>query len=323
MSGTMANQLSLAALVSLSPSRPCTVLASRSAHVATFESGGLSHLSGATLHPVTPANGRYLTVHDVASHAAVDTGSDGKLPWEVCPTGVISLENTAHGSVVPARELRAIREWAAPRRVRVHVDGARIWDAVAAGGGSLAEMAACTDTMTLSFAKGIGAPIGAVIVGDAEVIRRVKRLRQSIGGGVRKAGLLAAAAREAVAENFGPGDMDVRGVLKTAHDMAGRIANMWIARGGKLLRPVETNMVWLDLGSVGVAAGTLNALAMRRGVLLAAPRVVVHPQICAKALESLEHVFDDVLDKEQEQVAVGIGEITVPSKGCVEPSPCV
>lgn len=319
MSGTMANQLSLAALVSLSSSRPCAVLASSSAHVATFESGGLAHLSGATIQPVAPANSRYLTADDLVRHATVDAG--GSLPWEVCPTGAVSLEDTAHGSVVPLRELRAIREWAVPRRVLVHIDGARIWDAVAAGGGSLAEIAACTDTMTLSFAKGIGAPVGAAIVGDAEVVRRVKRLRQSIGGGVRKTGMLAAAAREAVLENFGPGIVDVRGVLKAAHDTAAGIAAMWTSRGGKLLRPTETNMVWLDLVSVGVTAKTLNAMAMRRGVLLAAPRVVVHPQIGSKALASLEQVFDDILDKEH--AATGLGEMGVPGKGCVEPSRCV
>jgi len=324
----MANQLSLATLVSLSPSRPCTVIASQSAHITTFEAGGLSHLSGATIQVIPPSkNSLYLTLSDIETHAAIEGVDDRKIiPWEVCPTGVISLENTSHGNPVPLSELRAIYAWARARRVFVHVDGARIWDAVVAGSGSLSEIAACADTLTLSFSKGIGAPIGAMVVGDEDTIRRVKRLRQSIGGGVRKVGILAAAAREAVLENFGPGDIYTcmdgigRGALKTAHEMAARIAHMWTARGGKLLRPTETNMVWLDLGRLGVTAVTVNAMAMRRGVLLAAPRVVVHPQICAKALESLEQAFDDVLGEGRGMV--GMGEIGVPSKGCVE-SRCV
>ncbi|KAH6853837.1 pyridoxal phosphate-dependent transferase [Chaetomium sp. MPI-CAGE-AT-0009] len=299
VSGTMANQLALGALGALCQQRPHGVLADASAHVVGSEAGGLASLSGATVQAVRPANGLYLTVADLAAHAKMDgegEGDEGLLPWTACPTRVVSLENTAHGNVIPLAELRAIREWTASRGVLVHIDGARVWDAVASGrAGTLAEIAACADVLTLSFSKGIGAPIGAVVVGSGAVIRRIKRLRQSIGGGVRKTGLLAAAAREAVLENFGPGDVDVVGVFSVTHGMAAAVARMWTDRGGKLLRPTETNMAWLDLASAGVTAETLNGMGMRNGILIAAPRIVLHHQICAKALVSLEQVFDDVL----------------------------
>ncbi|KXX74386.1 Alanine racemase TOXG [Madurella mycetomatis] len=335
MSGTMANQLALGALCQ---HRPHAVLADASAHVVNFEAGGLAHLSGATVQPVQPSNGLYLTVDDIARHAkvpsplATDKGSSSSsttkssntwtpLPWEVCPTKIVSLENTAHGNIIPLAELRAIKEWASRRGVLVHVDGARIWDAVASGrAGTLAEMASCTDAMTLSFAKGVGAPIGAMVVGSAEVIERVKRLRQSVGGGVRKVGVLAAAAREAVLENFGPGPADTRGAFGTAHDMAGTAARWWTDRGGKLIRPTETNMVWLDLAAAGVTAEALNYRAMRSGILLAAPRIVFHHQICAKAMASLEQLFDDVLVRRRAEAAVGPGGgVGMQSKGCVQP----
>ncbi|KAK4121269.1 hypothetical protein N657DRAFT_665561 [Parathielavia appendiculata] len=304
VSGTMANQLAIGALL-CRYARPNGVLADASAHVVNFEAGGLAALSGATVQPVRPANGQgrglYLTAADLTAHAR-------------CPTRVVSLENTAHGNVVPLGELRAVREWASRRGVMVHIDGARVWDAVASSsggraGGTLAEIAACADAMTLSFSKGIGAPIGAVVVGSSAVIRRVKRLRQSIGGGVRKMGVLAAAAREALLENFGPGDVDVRGVLGAVHGMAAAVARMWTDRGGRLLRPTETNMVWLDLASAGVTAEMLNAVGTRSGILISAPRIVLHHQICATALASLEQVFDAVLSLRQlkEVNAAGAG----------------
>jgi threonine aldolase len=315
VSGTMANQLSIGALCQ---HRPQGVLADASAHVVNFEAGGLALIAGAMVQPVQPSNELYLTVEDVKKHAKVPDTSEADDVWTACPTRVVSLENTAHGNVVPLSELRAVREWASRHGVAVHIDGARVWHAVASGrGGTLAEIAACADAMTLSFAKGVGAPIGSVVVGSAAVIRRVKRLRQSIGGGVRKAGVLAAAAKEAVLENFGPGDVDVRGVLGVAHGMAAAVARMWTDRGGKLSRPTETNMVYLDLESAGVTAETLNDMGMRSGILIAAPRIVFHPQICADALVSLEQVFDDVLVRRQLDGVAGPEELDVQSKGCV------
>ncbi|KAK4149848.1 alanine racemase [Chaetomidium leptoderma] len=318
MTGTMANQLAIGALCQHAPHG---IRQDASAHVVNFEAGGLAHLSGATVQPVRPSNGLYLTVEDVAKMANVPavSGTDTWTRWEICPTKVVSLENTAHGNVIPLSELRAIKEWASRRGVSVHIDGARIWHAVASGrAGTLAEIASCTDAMTLSFAKGVGAPIGAMVVGSAEVIRRVKRLRQSIGGGVRKTGVLAAAAREAVLENFGPGDTDARGVFGATHGMAETVTRMWTDRGGKLVRPTETNIVWLDLAGIGVTSRTLNDMGMRSGILIAAPRIVLHHQICTKALVSLEQVFDDLLVRRQFGPAVGPGDLGVQSKGCVQ-----
>jgi len=306
----MANQLALAALCQ---SPPYAILADASAHVVNFEAGGISRLAGAMVQPVRPENGVYLTPDDIQKHAKVES----EVPIEVCPTKVISLENTTHGNVIPLAELRAIKEWATRKGISVHIDGARIWHAVASGAGSLSEVAACTDTMTLSFAKGIGAPIGAMIVGSTTVICRVKRLRQSIGGGVRKAGILAAAAREAVLENFGPGGVDVKCTLQVAHRMAKEVSRMWAERGGKLLRPTETNIVWLDLGAAETSAEVLSEMGVEGGILLAGPRIVLHHQITAEALLGLEKVFDAVLVRDTSNVVLKTGVRTT-LKGCVQ-----
>jgi threonine aldolase len=135
---------------------------------------------------------------------------------------------------------------------------------------------------------------------------------------VRKIGMLAAAAREAVLENFGPGDVDTRGILGAAHGMASAVARMWTDRGGRLSRPTETNMVWLDLESAGITPEGINNLGMRNGILVAAPRIILHHQICSKALASLEQMFDDLLVRRQFEVSAGLGHLSVQSKGCVQ-----
>ncbi|KAK5660519.1 hypothetical protein OQA88_13068 [Cercophora sp. LCS_1] len=297
VSCTMANQLALAALCQRNPG---AILADASSHIVKYEAGGLFR---APFQPVSPKNGHHLTLDDIVENVKLE----GECQWEVCPTGIVSIENTTHGNVVALTELRKMREWTATRGLAMHIDGARIWDASASGGGSLTEIAAQADTVAVAFGKGIGAPIGAMVVGDEEVVRRVKRLRQSVGGGVRKVGFLAAAAREAVRENWGDG----MGVFKGVHEATRRVAEMWTERGGSLVRRVETSMVWLDLKSAGVTAGMVNELAMRRGVLVAAPRVVLHHQICGKALAALEQVFEDVLVRKQ--VCVGRSAV---GKGC-------
>ena len=308
MSGTMANQLAIAALCQ---SPPHAVLADASAHIVNFEAGGIACLAGAIVQPVCPANGLYLTLDDIRKHAKIEAS----VPIEVCPTKVVSLENTAHGNVIPLAELRAIKDWASRKGVLVHMDGARIWHAAAAGNASLADIADCTDAMTLSFAKGIGAPIGAMVVGSAALICQVKRLRQSIGGGVRKAGVLAAAAREAILENFGPGGTDVTGTLCVAHALAKEVSRMWTGRGGKLLRPTETNMVWLDLEAAGTSADVFCKLGMESGILLAGPRIVLHHQISADAMASMEHIFDDLLVRDRPVMRRGDRTLL---KGCVQ-----
>ncbi|KAK0618883.1 pyridoxal phosphate-dependent transferase [Immersiella caudata] len=314
ISGTMANQLAIAALSNHAP--PTGILASSSSHVLNFEAGGIAHLTGAMSQPVTPSNGLYLTLADIQSRAKLDPFNTTTLT--LCPTRILSLENTSHGNPIPLSELRAIKSWATQNNIQVHVDGARIWHAVAADPeryGTLSEIASCADALTVSFAKGIGAPIGAMVVGSKEVVSRVKRLRQSIGGGVRKVGILAAAAREAMRENWGEGETDERGVLGRVHEMARRVEGMWMEKGGGLARKTETNMVWLDLGRVD--AKVLNEMAWRRGLLVAAPRLVMHHQICDRAVELLGDVFDEVLVRVAGEDGAPTSGRGVASKGCV------
>lgn len=112
---------------------------------------------------------------------------------------------------------------------------------------------------------------------------------------MRQAGVLAAAARQAVVENFGLGGFDSVGKLARSYDIAKLVGQLWTERGGHLLRPVETNVVWVDLKSLGVAEKAWNAVGNRRGIRLDGKRIMVHHQICDDAVAKLQRVITEVL----------------------------
>ncbi len=205
----------------------------------------VSSLTGATIHPVVPSNGLYLTLEDVATSAVL---SDDV---HACPTRVISLENSLDGLVMPLPEARRIAAFARSRGIALHCDGARLWEAVASSppssssssssSPSLADFASCFDTVSLCFSKGLGAPAGSVLVGSAATVRQARRVRKMIGGGLRQSGLVAAPARVAVDATFGRGPRGEGGLLRATHETARRVEALWRDVGGRVALPVQTN----------------------------------------------------------------------------------
>ncbi|KAK5092120.1 hypothetical protein LTR70_005085 [Exophiala xenobiotica] len=244
MSGTMGNQVSVRSHLTTPPH---TVLCDARSHIANYEAGGISTLSGAQLVTVWPANNHHLTLSDITKH--VVTSDD----VHAAPTRVISLENTLAGMIMPLSEVQRIRDFAHEHNIILHLDGARIWEAVAAKAGSLTEYCSLFDSVSLCFSKGLGAPIGSMLVGSSAFIKQAKRIRKMMGGSTRQSGIIAAAARVAVDEGFGSGPNGEGGKLRDCHAKARRIGKLWEDKGGKLTWPVETNMVWLDLESAGVS----------------------------------------------------------------------
>ena len=271
LSGTMGNQVSLRTHL-LGP--PHSVLCDHRAHILEWEAGGVASLCGALVKGVVPLNGHHLTLADVQKHAVV---SDDV---HACPTRVISLENTLAGEVMPLEDCRAISTWARERGIVMHLDGARLWEAVAAQVArgehhgdlvaGLKAYCACFDSVSLCFSKGLGAPIGSIIVGSEKFVARARHIRKSIGGGLRQAGVITAAARVAVEDTF------LGGKLVGSHERARQIAETWTRKGGKLTQGCETNMVWFDLAAAGIEAKTFVAVGVRHGVQFLGGRLVVH-----------------------------------------------
>lgn len=182
----------------------------------------------------------------------------------------------------------------------MHLDGARLWEAVAAGAGGLREYCDCFDSVTMCFSKGLGAPVGSIILASQSFVDRARHIRKGIGGGLRQAGVITAAARVAVDETF------VGGKLAATHQKAREVKRMWEDRGGRLDMDVETNMVWLDLEDAQCSREKLVQMGVQEGVRLMGGRLVVHYQICDEAVERLGRVMDAVLRAREGGVGVEV-----------------
>jgi threonine aldolase len=240
------------------------------------------------LKAITPSNGVYLTLEDVMANVALDDDV------HTCPTRVISLENTLNGMVMPLHETQRISKFARDNGVKLHLDGARLWEVAASGEGSLVDFAACFDTISLCFSKGLGAPIGSILIGSKASIKTARWIRKALGGGARQSGVIAAPARVAVEETFGKGPNGEGGLLKDTHTLAKQVEKIWTELGGKLVHPVQTNMVWLDLDAAGICGNQLEELGAAEGLKMLGNRIVLHYQIFQKkdvVLPRLEKVF--------------------------------
>jgi threonine aldolase len=284
LSGTMGNQVALRTHLTTPPQ---AVLCDRRGHIINYEAGGVASLSQAMLQPIDANNGTYITLEEVQKYAVI---SDDV---HACPTRVISLENTLNGAIMPLSEVRRISAWARENGIIMHLDGARLWEAVAAGAGTLKEFCAEFDSISLCFSKGLGAPIGSIIVGTKTFIKRSRWIRKSIGGGLRQAGVVAAPARIAVEETF------LGGKLTQSHENAKKIQNIWTGLGGKLQYPVDTNMVWLDLEAHDIDINHFIELSEKYGIKVRSGRFVVHYQVGEEAIERLRKVFTETLTGKQ------------------------
>ncbi|KAL8668673.1 MAG: hypothetical protein Q9168_006704, partial [Polycauliona sp. 1 TL-2023] len=193
-SGTQGNQLCIRTHMTQPPH---SILADARSHIYQWEAGGISSFSGAFPIQVSPANGKYLTLEDVEKNAVVDDDD-----IHHCPTTLISLENTLNGSILPLSSCQSIASFARSKNVKMHLDGARLWEAVSAGAGSLKQYCGCFDSVSLCFSKGLGAPVGSIVCGSEAFVKRARHVRKMMGGGMRQSGIIAAPARVAVDENF-------------------------------------------------------------------------------------------------------------------------
>ncbi len=267
MSGTMGNQVAIRTHL-VEP--PYSVVCDYRSHIICYEAGGVSAWTGATVIPVAPKNDTYITLEDVQKKVVI---SDNV---HTCPTKLISLENTLDGMIMPLEEARRITEWARQNEIKVHLDGARLWEAVVSGAGSLEDYTSLFDSISLCFSKGLGAPIGSIVVGSEAFIKKARWFRKSVGGGTRQSGVIASAARVALDETFGTDAHGQQGKLRETHVKAKHVADMWTNRGGKLAYPVHTNMVWLDIEASGLGPNDLAETGKEKGLKLLGNRIVVH-----------------------------------------------
>ncbi len=241
-SGTMGNQVAL-----LAQTRPGDhVLCGENAHLSLYESGAPAALAGVMLEPI----GRGGLFDGDELHAAVHPPDA-----HYAPTTLASVENTHNrsgGRVFPLEQVEQLAAAARDRGLALHLDGARLWNAVAATGVPARRWAAPFDTVTVCLSKGLGAPVGSVVCGSRELVARLHRARKMLGGGLRQAGLLAAAGLFALEHHLPR--------LAEDHAHARRLAEGLGELGYRVDPPPETNMV---LFRVGDAARFLEATRKR------------------------------------------------------------
>ncbi len=228
-SGSMANQTAL--LVHTTPGTE--ILVDADAHIVHWEIAAAAALAGVQPRPVRGATS-VMTADDLTRAIRVPS-IHAPEPSLVC------LENTHNGAggvVTRLEPLRDLRRVAEQLGVPVHLDGARLWNAHVATGTALADFAACADTVMVSFSKGLGAPVGAVLAGPRDVITRAHRVRKRLGGGMRQSGVLAAAALYGLEHHL-------QGLARD-HEAARLLAGMLGVEGAAVVAP-DTNIVMVDL----------------------------------------------------------------------------
>ncbi len=184
-SGSMANQSAIRAQTSPGDE----IICHRDSHVYCYEAGAWAALSGCSIALLDGPRGQF-EPEDVAAAIQADD-------HHFATSRLLVVENTQNrggGAVWPLRRIEAVTAEARKHGLRCHLDGARIWNASAASGVSLAEYARHFDTVSACFSKGLGCPVGSIICSDADTIHRVHRARKMLGGAMRQSGILAAAA---------------------------------------------------------------------------------------------------------------------------------
>jgi threonine aldolase len=284
VTGSLANMLGIRAWV-----RPGQeLLCEAQAHVVRAELGGHAAWHGVTTRTWAHSRG-HIDFDALRSMLVPDAG-----PFLVS-TAAVAVENThnfAGGTVQPVRDLYALRDLLDGTGVRMHLDGARLWNAHIASGTELVAMGSLFDTVSVGLSKGLGAPIGSILVGPAEVIAQARQWRKRMGAGWRQAGVLAAAGIYALDHHIER--------LAEDHANAQVVAGVVAAAGVVDPSSVETNIVLLDMSRASLSAGELVQAARLDGVLITAVgpqvvRLITHLDVtaddCRKAGETLARLL--------------------------------
>jgi threonine aldolase len=274
LSGTMGNLISLMA----STQRGDAILLAANSHIGMNEGGNVAVIAGLMPTPVGDPRGLR---HPEQILAALRPPS-----LLTAPLRLVCLENThnaAGGLCLSAADTQALCDVAHANGCRVHLDGARLFNAAVALGVPASALVAPVDSVTFCLSKGLGCPVGSIVAGDAELVARARRWRQLIGGGMRQAGVFAAAGLVALDEMIDR--------LQVDHDNARRLAGFVAEAGLRLDAEVETNMVFAEVPAELMAADAFVAALARHGVRINPPRgrrirFVTHADLSAADIEA-------------------------------------
>ncbi len=284
-SGTMANQIA----VRLHCRPGDELVCEGTSHVYYFEQGAYAQLSGVAAKTL-PGERGVLTCEEFQGSVWPDDEHfvRTKLVW------IENTHNMGGGTVQPFDELQRIHDWAGEHGLRLHLDGARLFNAVAATGRSASEWAGLFDTVSVCFSKGLGAPVGSALAGPRELMEEARRHRKLFGGGMRQAGVIAAAALYGLEHHSA--------ALAEDHEKARRLAAAVEASEHLELvnAPVETNILYFRVDRRVIEAPRLVEELEAAGVRLLALgetiRAVTHRDVTMeqveRAIKRLERILE-------------------------------
>jgi len=280
-SGTMSNQIAIKCHTQPGDE----VICEKNAHVYIYEGGGIAFNSGSQVRALEGDRGR-ITAEQVSMAINPDDVHKAR-------TSLVALENTCNrggGSCYDLDEIRKIRTVCTDNHLKLHLDGARLFNALVATGRTAREYGQVFDSISVCLNKGMGCPIGSILLGPATFIRQARRVRKVFGGGMRQAGFMAAAGIYALENNIER--------LAEDHRHAKQIADV-IAKKTyiKQVLPVETNIIIFELNDTITAAGWVTKFKERNivGYAIAPKRVrlVVHldisKEMVIKTIQEIEN----------------------------------
>ena len=284
-SGTMSNTLAI-----LSQTRPGDeVICDINCHIFNYEAGASAVIGGVQLHPLNGDRG-VLDAGDVK-------GAIRPVNVHHPRTSLITVENThnrAGGRIYPFDDLLSVSSIAGENGLRVHMDGARLANAVVETGIPFKKYADLVDSVTFCFSKGLGAPVGSILVSDGETIERARFWRKRLGGGMRQVGILAAACLYALDHNLDR--------LKNDHEHARRIGEVIeSSRKANLRFPVETNIIIFELTDDSRTIEEFNNELEERGILALTfggrfMRMVTHLDVSSDDVDYVVRVLNELLN---------------------------
>ncbi|MFT3663406.1 low-specificity L-threonine aldolase [Piscinibacter sp.] len=262
------------------------VLVGQLAHGYRYEAGGAAVLGSVQPQPLPQQADGTLLLSDIAAAIKPDDEHFAR-------TRLLALENTWNGKVLPQRYLDDATGLAHERGLATHLDGARLFNAIVASGTEPARLVRGFDSVSVCFSKGLGAPVGSVLAGPRDFIARARRVRKALGGGLRQAGLLAAAALYAL-------DHHVER-LADDHALARRLADGLAKIDGISVTAPDTNIVFAEVAN-GAAGRTEALLAhlQQRGVLatgLIGLRFVTHLDVDAAGVDRAVAAVGEFMNK--------------------------
>lgn len=287
-SGSLANQLSIRMLVA--PGEE--LITETNSHIVRAELGAGAAFSGITTRTWLAPRG-LLSADDALNIARPDSG-----PYLVSTTA-IAVENTHNfggGTVQSIDEIKKLRQESEKLGIKLHLDGARIWNAHIASGVEFIEYGKYFDTVSVCLSKGLGAPVGSLMLSTKERVAKARQWRKRYGGGMRQAGILAAAGHYALDNNLP--------LLKVDHVRAKSIASAIASVAPKVIDPatVDTNIVGLELDSLKISASELSSQLKEKGVLASALgpkylRLVTHLDLTDGDVEEVNQILPQLLQR--------------------------